>query len=84
VESDIRVGFTDCFVGKTIQQIRDSMELIYPVANWERCLKEQGANHIIYSAKSMLGFTVLRRGVGAGHPQNHPMSDEECSRGGVI
>jgi hypothetical protein len=33
---------------------------------------------------STLGFTVLRRAVGAGHPQNHPMSGEECSRGGVI
>jgi hypothetical protein len=84
VESDIRVGFTDCFVGKTIQQIRDSVEPNYPVANWERCLKEQGVNHIIYSAKSMLGFTVLRRGVGAAHPQNYPMSGEECSRGGVV
>jgi hypothetical protein len=60
------------------------VELIYLVANWERSLKEQGANHVIYGAKSMLGFTVLRRRVGARHPQNHSMSDEECSRGGVV
>jgi hypothetical protein len=33
---------------------------------------------------SKLGFTVLRRGVGAGHPQNHPMSGGERSRGGVV
>jgi hypothetical protein len=49
-----------------------------------KSLKEERANHIIYDVKSTLGFTVLRRGVGTGHPQNHPMSDEECSRGGVV
>jgi hypothetical protein len=41
-------------------------------------------NHVIYGAKSMLDFTILQRSVGAGHPQNHPMSGEECSRGGVV
>jgi hypothetical protein len=41
VESDIRAGFTDHLAGKTAQQIRDSVEPIYPVAvaNWERSLK---------------------------------------------
>jgi hypothetical protein len=34
--------------------------------------------------KSTLTFTILRRGVGAGHPQNHPMSGEERSRGGIV
>jgi hypothetical protein len=32
----------------------------------------------------MLGFTVLWISVGAGHPKNHPMSGEECSRGGIV
>jgi hypothetical protein len=32
----------------------------------------------------MLGFTILWRSVGAGHPQNHPISGEECSRGDVV
>jgi hypothetical protein len=68
VESDIWVGFTDCLVEKTVQQIRGSVEPIYPIANWERCLKEQGVNHIIYGVKSTLGFTVLRRVVGVGYP----------------
>jgi hypothetical protein len=84
VESDIRVGFMDCLARKMVQQIHGSVEPIYPVANWERSLKEKGVNHIIYGAKSTLGFTILRRGVGVGHPQNHPMSGEEYSRGGVI
>jgi hypothetical protein len=41
-------------------------------------------NYIIYGANSTIGFTVLRRGVGAGYPQHHPMSGEECSRGGIV
>jgi hypothetical protein len=32
----------------------------------------------------MFGFTVMRRDVGAGHPQNHSMSGEERSRGGIV
>jgi hypothetical protein len=84
VESDIWAGFTDCLVEKTVQQIRGSVEPIYPIANWERCLKEQEVNHIIYGVKSTLGFTVLRRVVGAGYPQNHPMSGKECLRGGIV
>jgi hypothetical protein len=67
-----------------VQQICGSVKPVYPVVNWERSLKEQGANHIIYGAKSTLGFTILWRCVGAGHPQNHPASGEECSRVGVV
>jgi hypothetical protein len=67
VESDIREGFTDYLAGKMLQQIRGSVEPIYPVANWERSLKEQEINHIIYGVKSTLSFIVLQRGVGVGH-----------------
>jgi hypothetical protein len=84
VESDIGAGFADHLAGKTVQQIRGSVELIYLVANWKISLKEQGANHVIYGAKSTLDFTILQRSVGAGHPQNHPMSGEECSRRGIV
>jgi hypothetical protein len=81
VESDIRAGFTDCLAGKMVTW---QCGPIYLVANSERSLKEQEANHIIYDAKSTLSFTILHRGVGAGHPQNHPMSGEEYSRGDVV
>jgi hypothetical protein len=56
------------------------VEPVYPIANWERSLKERGVNHVIYGVKSTLGITVLRRSEEAGHPQNHTMSGEECSR----
>jgi hypothetical protein len=84
VESDRRVGCVDHFAGKVVQQIYDSVEPFYPVVSQERSLKEQGANHVINGAESTLDFTVLWRSVGAGHPQNHPMSGEECSRGGIV
>jgi hypothetical protein len=84
VESDIGVGCVDHFAGKTVQQICGSVEPFYPVASRERSMKEQGANHVTNGAESTLGFTILRRSVGTGHPQNHPMSGEECSRGGVV
>jgi hypothetical protein len=67
VETDIRAGFMDSLAGKMVQQIHGSVETIYPVANCERGMKEQGANHIIYGVKNTLGFTVLQRGVGARH-----------------
>jgi hypothetical protein len=60
VESDIRGGFMDRLARKTVQQIRGSVEPIYPIMKWERSIKEQGANHIIYGAKSTLSFTILR------------------------
>jgi hypothetical protein len=41
-------------------------------------------NRIIYGVKSMLGFTILHRSVGVGHPQNHRMGCDECSRGGIV
>jgi hypothetical protein len=83
VESNIGAGFADRLARKMVQQICGNVEHIYPVANWERSLKKQGVNHLIYDAKSTLDFIVLRRSVWARHPQNHPMSGEECSRGGI-
>jgi hypothetical protein len=34
--------------------------------------------------KSMLGFTLRRRGIWAGHPQDDPSGGEECAGGGVV
>jgi hypothetical protein len=67
MESDVWAGCIDRLAGKMVQQICGSVEPFYPVASQERSLKEQGANHVINGAESTLGFTVLRRSVGAGH-----------------
>jgi hypothetical protein len=41
VESDIRAGFADHLVGKTVQQICCSVEPVNPIVYSERSLKEQ-------------------------------------------
>jgi hypothetical protein len=32
----------------------------------------------------MLGFTILRRGVWAGHPQDNPIGGKECTGGDIV
>jgi hypothetical protein len=34
--------------------------------------------------KSALDFTVLRRGVWAGHQQDDPIGGKECAGGGIV
>jgi hypothetical protein len=34
--------------------------------------------------KSALSFTVLRRGVWTGHPQDNPTGGKKCAGGGVV
>jgi hypothetical protein len=41
-------------------------------------------NNVIGGTQHMLGFTILRRGVWAGHLEVHAMSKEELPRGGVV
>jgi hypothetical protein len=60
------------------------VEPFYPVASQHRCLKQQGADHIIDGTKSTLGFTVLWRGGWAGHPQDDPTRDKECVGGSIV
>jgi hypothetical protein len=41
-------------------------------------------NNVIGGAQHTLYFTILRRGVWAGHPEVHTMSKEELAWGGVV
>jgi hypothetical protein len=41
-------------------------------------------NNVVGGAQHTLGFTILRRGVWAGHPEMHAMSKKELPRGGVV
>jgi hypothetical protein len=47
-------------------------------------MKQQGADHIIDGEKSTLNFTVMQRGVWAGHPQDGPTGGKECAEGGIV
>jgi hypothetical protein len=84
VVGDIWISCTDCLGGEAVQQIYGGVEPFYPVMSWNIILKEQRVHHIINGVKNALNFTVLRRSVWIIHPQNHPISGEECTRGGIV
>jgi hypothetical protein len=46
-------------------------------------LKHQTSNNVVGGAQHMLKFTVLMRGVWAGHPEVHAMTKEKLPRGVV-
>jgi hypothetical protein len=60
------------------------VEPFYLVASRHRCLKQQGSDHIIDGVKSALGFTVMQRGVWAGHLQDDPIGGKECAGGSIV
>jgi hypothetical protein len=60
------------------------VECFDPVASWHRGLKQQRAEYIIDGANRTLGFTILRRGVWAGHLQDNPTRGKECTCGGIV
>jgi hypothetical protein len=41
-------------------------------------------NNIVCGAQHVLSFTILRRGVWAGHLELHAVGKEELPRGGVV
>ena len=55
-----------------------------PVGGRHGGLKQQGANDIIYRANNTFSFTVLGRGVRAGHAKMNALGEEERPSAGVI
>jgi hypothetical protein len=49
-----------------------------------RGLKQQGVDNIVHGVKSMLGFTILQKGVWAGHLQDDTTGSKEYMRGGIV
>jgi dihydrofolate reductase len=68
MEGEVWAGRADRLSGEVVQQIFGGVQPFYPVASRSKSLKKQGAQHIINGADDALGFTVLRRSVGARHP----------------
>jgi hypothetical protein len=83
VEGGVRTWGNDIFCRKTVQQVCGGAETLYPILWWHESLKHQTANNVVGGAQHMLNFTVLRRGVWAGHPEVHAMTKEKLSRGVV-
>jgi hypothetical protein len=84
IKSDIRAGDVDCLAREATQQVRSGVEPFYPVASWHRGMTQQRVDHIIDGVKRTLGFTILRRGVWAGHPQDDPTGGKECTGGSIV
>jgi hypothetical protein len=81
---DVWSGRAGHLGGEAVQQIDGGVESFYLVASRNRSLKGRGTLYIINGAKNALDFTVPRRSVWIRDPQNHPISGEECTRGGVV
>ena len=59
-------------------------ECLDPVGGRHGGLKQQGANNIIDGADNALSFTILRRGVGAGHAEMDALSEEKGPSAGIV
>ena len=55
-----------------------------PLGRRHASLKQHGASSIIDSANHALSFTVLRRGVWAGHAKVYAVGEEEGASAGVV
>jgi hypothetical protein len=84
IEGGVRTRGSDGFHQKMVQQVCGSVETLYLILWWHGSLKQQSANNVVGGAQHTLGFTVLRRGVWARHPEVHAMSKEKLPQGGVV
>jgi hypothetical protein len=57
---------------------------ISPVRWWHAGLEEKRTHHVVRGTNDALGFTVLGRGVWAGHAKLGAVSEEERAGGGVV
>jgi len=76
-QGKVRSGGTERLGGKAVQQVGGGVEALSPVTGREGGLEQQGAHDVVGGANHALGLAVLRRSVGAGHPQLHTEGQEE-------
>jgi hypothetical protein len=60
------------------------MKSLNPIGRGKVCLKKEGANDIIESAKNTFSFTILLRGIGARHAEMDSVGEKEGTCGGVV
>lgn len=83
-ERSMGIRGTDGFSGQEVEQVCGGMKSLNPIVCREGCLKQQGADNVISGANNPLGFTVLRRGVWAGHQKLHAFGEEKGPHGRII
>ena len=71
-------------MGVMIEKIGGSVKRISPIDQRKTSLKQNGAHNIIKCAKSMLGVTILLRGVRAPYTKDYTVDKEEREGRGVI
>ena len=70
--------------GQDVKQSRRGGERFNPVRGGHGGLEQQGANNIIGRSNDAFSFTVLRRGVRAGHAKVDAPGEEESTGAGVV
>lgn len=74
----------ESFSGVAVHEIGSGVEGLDPKGAREVGLKEKRAYNVVEGTESALGFTILGRGVGAGHAHGDAVSEEEGTGGGVV
>ena len=80
----MRRGETESLGRQNVDQRSGRGESLNPVKGRHGGLKQQGANDIIYGANNTFSFTVLRRGIRAGHAKMNAPRKEESASAGVV
>ena len=72
------------FSGVAVHEIGSGVEGLDPKGAREAGLKEKRAYNVVEGTESALGFSILGRGVGAGHAHGDTVSKEERAGSGVV
>ena len=83
-EGMVRRGESEGLGWQNVNQDSRRGKSLDPIGGRHGGLKQQGANNIINRANNAFSFTVLGRGVRAGHAKMNALGEEERPSAGVI
>jgi hypothetical protein len=70
--------------GVVVAKVGGSVKRFNQIGGWNTSLKQERADNIVDGTNDALGFTILRRGVGARHTKMNAPSEEESTGTGVF
>jgi hypothetical protein len=68
----------------TVEEVGGGVKRVNPINRRKTGLEQKGPHNVVDCAKNALGTSVLLGGVWARHPENDPVSEEECAGRRVI
>jgi hypothetical protein len=80
-KSKVGVGLGNCLGGEAVEQIGSSGQPLGLVAGKKGGLEQQGAHDVVHVVNSL---AILRRSIGARHPQLSVVGEEEGTGHGVV